>query len=89
MPSSVRYTLSLPQPLNLQVKNMAHSLGLPVATFIRYLVIEEVKKTSFPSFSMSQKTEEIISKTDKLLKQKKLKEFASTDEMFKELEKGL
>lgn len=89
MADTIRYTLSLPQPLNFQVKNLARSLGLPVATFIRYLVIEEVKKASFPTFLMSRATEKIVTTTDKLVKQNKLKEFTTTEEMFEELNREL
>lgn len=87
MAATIRYTLSLPQPLNFQIKNIARSLGLPVATFIRYLVIEEVKKTSFPTFPMSKTTEKIVMSTDKLVRQNKLKEFTNTEQMFAELSK--
>ncbi|MBU0619245.1 hypothetical protein KKD62_03355 [Patescibacteria group bacterium] len=87
--TTIRYTLSLPQALNAKVKDLAVSLGLPVATFIRHLVIQEVKKTSMPVFSMSQQTEEVIQKADQAYSKGELSSFSSPDEMFDNLEKGL
>lgn len=86
--TTVRYTLSLPKPLDLKVKQLARSLGLPVATFIRHLVIEEVRKTSIPTFSMTAQTEKIISQTDQAYKKGKLSSYSSLDDFFKDLERG-
>jgi len=83
--ATIRYTLSLPEPLNIRVKDLAASLGLPVATFIRHLLFEEVRKVSVPSFPMSKKTEEIIENTDKDYAGGRLQQFSSVKEMFKNL----
>jgi len=83
--TTIRYTLSLPEPLDIRVKDLAASLGLPVATFIRHLLFEEVRKVSLPSFPMSKQTEEIIEDTDKNYAKGNLEQFSSVKEMFKNL----
>jgi predicted DNA-binding protein len=88
MEDSIRYTLSLPQPLNIRVKTMASALGLPVATFIRHLIIEEVKKNPLPIYHMSAVTEKIIEDTEQQYLRGKLKEYKTIKDMFNSLDKG-
>jgi hypothetical protein len=85
----MRYTLSLPKPLDMRVREMAESLGLPVATFIRHLLIEEVRNASqVPVFPMSKRTEKVVEEAENNWKNKKLEEFSSIDEMFAKLDNG-
>jgi hypothetical protein len=66
---------------------MASALGLPVATFIRHLIIEEVKKSPLPIFPMSAVTEKIIEETEQKYLQGKLKEYKTIKDMFKDMDK--
>lgn len=84
---TIRYTLSLSEPLDNRIKNMAYSLGLPVATFIRFLLVEEVKKSPIPIFVMSEETEKIIAAAEKDYTEGKLAKFDSIKDMFDNLEK--
>jgi hypothetical protein len=85
----MRYTLSLPATLDIRIRQMAGSLGLPVPTFIRHLLIEEVRNASVSVYPMSKQTEKVIEETEMDRRDNKLKEYLSVDEMFDKLDNGI
>jgi negative regulator of replication initiation len=50
--------VTLPDELYLYLKSKAEKFGLSLASYLRYLVISDVKDLDIPMFRMSQKTEE-------------------------------
>ena len=49
--------VTLPDELYLYLKSKAEKFGLNLASYIRYLVINDVKDVDIPVFKMSVKTE--------------------------------
>ena len=43
----------------------ASALGMPVASYVRYLVTKEVEEDAYPVFKMSKRTEKIAKKAMK------------------------
>lgn len=43
----------------------ASALGLPVASYVRYIVIKEVEDDLYPSFKMSKRTERRVKEAKK------------------------
>jgi hypothetical protein len=50
--------VTLPNELYLYLKSKAEKFGLSLASYMRYLVINDVKDVDIPVFRMSSKTEE-------------------------------
>lgn len=50
--------VTLPEELYLHLKSKAEKFGLNLASYIRHLVINDVKDVDIPVFRMSEKTEE-------------------------------
>lgn len=49
--------VTLPEELYLHLKSKAEKFGLGLASYIRHLVINDVKDVDIPVFRMSEKTE--------------------------------
>lgn len=49
--------VTLPDELYLHLKSKAEKFGLNLASYIRHLVINDVKDVDIPIFKMSEKTE--------------------------------
>jgi predicted DNA-binding protein len=49
--------ITLPGELYLHLKSKAEKLGLNLASYVRHLVINDVKDVEIPVFEMSEKTE--------------------------------
>lgn len=54
---STQVKITLPNELYLHLKSKAEKFGLGMATYIRHLVINDVKDVDIPVFKMSEKTE--------------------------------
>ncbi len=54
--------VTLPAELYLFLKSKAEKFGLNMASYVRYLVINDVKDVDIPVFKMSEKTEKIALK---------------------------
>lgn len=54
--------VTLPDELYLYLKSKAEKFGLNLASYVRYLVINDVKDVDIPVFKMSEKTEKIALK---------------------------
>lgn len=49
--------ITLPEELYLHLKSKAEKFGLNMASYVRHLVINDVKDVDIPVFRMSEKTE--------------------------------
>lgn len=54
--------VTLPDELYLYLKSKAEKFGLNLASYIRHLVINDVKDIEIPVFKMSEKREKIVLK---------------------------
>ena len=54
--------VTLPDELYLHLKSKAEKFGLNLASYVRHLVINDVKDVDVPVFRMSEKTEKIALK---------------------------
>ena len=81
--SSIQLKVTISDRLQALLKNQAEDLGLSMATYVKNLIIEDVKKNDFPSKMASQE----IEKSYKLaIKNKKLaKKIDNLDEFFTNL----
>lgn len=59
---STQVKVTLPEQLYFFLKSKADKFDLPVSSYIRNLVINDVKDLGFPTFEMSAKNEKIGSK---------------------------
>ncbi|MBI3397193.1 hypothetical protein HY045_01825 [Candidatus Woesebacteria bacterium] len=54
--------VTLPDELYLRLKSRAERFGLNLASYVRYLIIYDVKNMDIPVFKMSEKREKIALK---------------------------
>lgn len=54
--------VTLPEELYFHLKSKADKFGLNLASYVRHLVINDVKDSDIPVFKMSQKTEDVALK---------------------------
>lgn len=57
--SATQIKVTLPNELYLHLKSKAEKLGLNLSSYIRHLVINDVKDVDIPVFKMSKQREEI------------------------------
>jgi predicted DNA-binding protein len=77
--STTQVKVTLPDELYLHIKSRADRLGLNLASYIRHLIINDVKDVEIPVFEMSEKTEKIASKALKDYKNGKTKVMGDID----------
>ena len=63
----IQVKVSLSQQLNELLQAKAARLGLPVTQFVKHLIIKEVEHEEYPTYQMSERTEE---KLKEAMKQK-------------------
>ena len=56
----VQIKISLSKQLNDLVTTKATQLGVPVTQFVKYLIVKDVDNYGYPTFQMSQRTEQKI-----------------------------
>jgi len=56
-PQPTQIKVTLPEELYMHLKSKAEKFGLNLASYIRHLVINDVKDIDIPVFRMSEKTE--------------------------------
>lgn len=59
---SVQIKVTLPQKLQELVQSKADYYGLTISTYIKHLVLDDVKDMDMPVFRMSEKSEEVLEK---------------------------
>lgn len=74
-------------PLNLKefVESKASQLGIPLASYIKHLIIKDVENMSYPTYQASEQTEKAYRKALKDQKEGKLIKVDNLDKFFKEL----
>jgi hypothetical protein len=77
--------VTLPQNLYLHLKSKAEKFDLGLATYIKHLVINDVKNIDIPVFRMSKEREEIALKALRDHKAGKTKEIKNIDQYFDSL----
>lgn len=71
--------INLPLPLKEFLESKAQKLGMPIAGYVRHLIVQEVKDMDYPVFQASESTEkayrEAMKNRDKAIKVTNLDEF--------------
>ncbi len=81
--SQVQLKVSLSEQLNRLLQGRAESLGVPVAQFVKYLIIREIEVDIYPTFRASNWLEE---RTKKAIREAgKAKEVKDVHRFFKNL----
>lgn len=47
---SAQIKVNLPLPLQYKLRNRADILGLPMSTYVKHLIIADLKETDFPTY---------------------------------------
>ena len=77
--------VTLPNELYLYLKSKAEKFGLSLASYVRHLVINDVKDVDIPVFKMSEKTEKIALKALEDFKRGKTHKIDNLDDYFSNL----
>jgi len=77
--------VTLPPELYMHLKSKAEKFGLNLASYIRHLVINDVKDVDIPVFKMSGKRESIALKALEDYKKGKTRKLDNIDEYFDNL----
>lgn len=77
--------VTLPNELYMHLKSKADKFGLSLASYIRHLVVNDVKDLEIPVFNMSKHREEIALKSIEEHKAGKTKPLSELDEVFADL----
>lgn len=80
---SVQVKLTLPVQLSEFAKSKSRKFGLPLAAYIRHLIIEDVSDMEIPEFQASEKVEEAYK--DAVENENKAVEVKDIDDFFKKL----
>lgn len=82
---STQVKVTLPEQLYFFLKSKADKFDLPVSSYIRNLVINDVKDLGFPTFEMSEKREKLGLEALKEHKQGKTTKVENIGEYFNNL----
>lgn len=82
---SVQIKVTLPEKLQELVQSKADQYGLTISTYIKHLVLNDVKDMDMPVFPMSEKTEETGLKALKEYKEGKTIAVEDVDKFFDNL----
>jgi len=77
--------VTLPNELYLHLKSKAEKIGLSAASYIRYLVIDDVKDIDIPTFRMNDNNEKIALKAIEDYKKGKTKKINNINTYFDSL----
>ena len=58
--TQVQLKISLSEQLNDLLQSKAARLGVPVTQFVKHLIMKEVETEKFPTFHMSERTEQKV-----------------------------
>ena len=78
----VQIKLTIPQELKEFLDTKAMRLGLPVASYVRHLIIRDVEDMEYPVYKMSKRLEKIVRQAEKDYKAGKA---VNAADLFKEL----
>lgn len=77
--------VTLPIQLQAYLQSKAGKFGLSLSTYVKNLIINDVKDMDFPEFPMSEKTERVVAQAMKDYQQGKAKVIENVDEYFNNL----
>lgn len=77
--------VTLPDELYLHLKSKAEKFGLNLASYVRHLVINDVKDVDIPVFKMSEKSEKIALDALEDYKKGKTRKIDDLDDYFSNL----
>jgi len=80
--NTTQIKLNLPSVLKVQLEEIAKSFGFTVSAYLRHLVLMDVGEKKYPTFKVSEKTEDI---TRKAFKDNKWVEVDDISDYFKSL----
>lgn len=83
--SATQIKVTLPLPLHDFLASKANKLGLTLSSYVKNLIIDDVKNMEIPEFRASKQVEENYQKSLQNQKQGKLKEIDNLDEYFSNL----
>ena len=58
--TQVQIKISLSKRLNDLITTKAMQFGVPVTQFVKYLIVKDIENDEYPTFQMSQRTEQKI-----------------------------
>lgn len=79
--AQIQLKISLSQQLSDLLQSKATRLGVPITQFVKHIIIKEVESEDYPTFQMSERTEQKIIeamedyKTGKAIKVDNISEF--------------
>jgi predicted DNA-binding protein len=79
-PSSTQLKVTIPDELYSYLKSKAAKFGLTTSSYLKNLIIDDVKDLDFPTFPMSAKTEQVALKALEEHKQGKTHQIHDVDE---------
>lgn len=77
--------ITLPLALKEFLESKAIRFGLPIATYVKNLIVSDVKDMDYPEFELSQRSEKAYKKALKAQKEGKLISVDNVDKFFKNL----
>ncbi|MEK7525895.1 MAG: hypothetical protein AAB546_00250 [Patescibacteria group bacterium] len=83
--AATQIKVTLPDELYLHLRSKAEKFGLSLSSYIRHLVINDVKDVDIPTFKMSKQREEIGLKAEADYKAGKTRLITDFDEYFDSL----
>ncbi len=83
--STAQVKITLPEQLYFYLKSKADRLGLTMSSYIKNLIIDDVKGLDVPTFEMSEKREKISLKALRDFKKGKTTRIDSIDDYLKNL----
>lgn len=83
--SSTQIKITLPSQLQKHVKNRASRYGLTVSTYIKHLVLADVKSMEVPTFQMSETNEVVAENAIREHAEKKTHKITDVDEFLDNL----
>ena len=82
---SVQVKVTLPAQLQQFVQSKADKFGMTVSSYIKHLVLDDVRDMDMPTFAMSQKTEKVALQALEEHRQGKTTEIKDIDEFLADL----
>jgi predicted DNA-binding protein len=77
--------INLPVALKELLESKASRFGMPLAGYIKHLMVREVEDMDYPEFELSEKSEKAFQRALKAQKEGKLITVDNIDEFFKNL----
>lgn len=77
--------LNLPLALKEYLESKANKFGIPIAAYVKHLIMNDVKDMQYPTFELSERSEKAYKSALKAQKEGKLVSVDNIDKFFKNL----